>query len=119
MKVRGTRPFVISRSTFAGHGQYAGHWTGDVWSNWEQLSYSVAGESPWQETPPRGLCLSWVLGSLWFKCFGGGLGATTKSYAKLCKADLCGQLIFSTSLLVAVSLDHSSHCPKSHRPFLS
>ncbi|XP_005001486.1 lysosomal alpha-glucosidase isoform X2 [Cavia porcellus] len=42
VKVRGTRPFVISRSTFAGHGQYAGHWTGDVWSNWEQLSYSVA-----------------------------------------------------------------------------
>ncbi|XP_062936672.1 lysosomal alpha-glucosidase isoform X2 [Cynocephalus volans] len=43
VKVRGTRPFVISRSTFAGHGQYAGHWTGDVWSSWEQLSYSVPG----------------------------------------------------------------------------
>ncbi|XP_005624079.1 lysosomal alpha-glucosidase isoform X1 [Canis lupus familiaris] len=41
VKARGTRPFVISRSTFAGHGQYAGHWTGDVWSSWEQLSYSV------------------------------------------------------------------------------
>ncbi|KAK1330757.1 hypothetical protein QTO34_008695 [Cnephaeus nilssonii] len=41
VKVRGTRPFVISRSTFAGHGQYAGHWTGDVRSSWEQLSSSV------------------------------------------------------------------------------
>lgn len=41
VKVRGTRPFVISRSTFAGHGKYAGHWTGDVWSSWEQLSLSV------------------------------------------------------------------------------
>ncbi|XP_047400165.1 lysosomal alpha-glucosidase isoform X2 [Sciurus carolinensis] len=41
VKTRGTRPFVISRSTFAGHGRYAGHWTGDVWSSWEQLSYSV------------------------------------------------------------------------------
>ncbi|KAB0356151.1 hypothetical protein FD754_000307 [Muntiacus muntjak] len=41
VKARGTRPFVISRSTFAGHGRYSGHWTGDVWSNWEQLSYSV------------------------------------------------------------------------------
>lgn len=46
MKARGTRPFVISRSTFAGHGQYAGHWTGDVWSSWEQLSSSVPGDSP-------------------------------------------------------------------------
>ncbi|XP_077022277.1 lysosomal alpha-glucosidase [Tamandua tetradactyla] len=43
VKARGTRPFVISRSTFAGHGRYAGHWTGDVWSSWEQLSFSVPG----------------------------------------------------------------------------
>ncbi|XP_037349477.1 lysosomal alpha-glucosidase isoform X2 [Talpa occidentalis] len=41
VKARGTRPFVISRSTFAGHGRYGGHWTGDVWSSWEQLSDSV------------------------------------------------------------------------------
>lgn len=41
VKARGTRPFVISRSTFAGHGRYAGHWTGDVGSSWEQLSSSV------------------------------------------------------------------------------
>uniref|UniRef100_A0A672UQC1 Lysosomal alpha-glucosidase n=1 Tax=Strigops habroptila TaxID=2489341 RepID=A0A672UQC1_STRHB len=41
LRVRGTRPFVISRSTFAGHGRYAGHWTGDVGSNWEQLYYSI------------------------------------------------------------------------------
>ncbi|XP_040438110.1 lysosomal alpha-glucosidase isoform X2 [Falco naumanni] len=41
LRVRGKRPFVISRSTFAGHGHYAGHWTGDVSSNWEQLYYSI------------------------------------------------------------------------------
>uniref|UniRef100_A0A803YHI9 Glucosidase alpha, acid n=1 Tax=Meleagris gallopavo TaxID=9103 RepID=A0A803YHI9_MELGA len=41
LRVRGTRPFVISRSTFAGHGHYAGHWTGDVESSWEQLARSV------------------------------------------------------------------------------
>ncbi|XP_010224907.1 PREDICTED: lysosomal alpha-glucosidase [Tinamus guttatus] len=41
VRIRGTRPFVISRSTFAGHGRYAGHWTGDVWSDWEQLYYSI------------------------------------------------------------------------------
>ncbi|XP_053423823.1 lysosomal alpha-glucosidase isoform X2 [Nycticebus coucang] len=41
VETRGKRPFVISRSTFAGHGQYAGHWTGDVSSTWDHLSYSV------------------------------------------------------------------------------
>ncbi|XP_030389756.1 lysosomal alpha-glucosidase isoform X3 [Gopherus evgoodei] len=41
VRVRGKRPFVISRSTFAGHGRFAGHWTGDVRSSWEQLYYSI------------------------------------------------------------------------------
>lgn len=69
VKARGMRPFVISRSTFAGHGQYAGHWTGDVWSSWEQLSYSVPGEHTCQEGCKEGrvgpspgvFAQSWVL----------------------------------------------------------
>lgn len=35
------RPFIISRSTFAGSGAYAGHWGGDNWSNFTYAAYSI------------------------------------------------------------------------------
>ncbi|XP_031425272.1 lysosomal alpha-glucosidase isoform X2 [Clupea harengus] len=41
LKVRGSRPFVLSRSSFPGLGRFSGHWTGDVRSDWEQLRFSV------------------------------------------------------------------------------
>ncbi|KAI9514722.1 hypothetical protein NQZ68_030911 [Dissostichus eleginoides] len=41
MKVRGKRPFVLSRSSFPGIGRFSGVWTGDVRSDWEQLRYSI------------------------------------------------------------------------------
>ncbi|GLH03610.1 uncharacterized protein GBIM_09481 [Gryllus bimaculatus] len=40
-EIRGRRPFVISRSTFAGHGHYAGHWSGDVYSDWHSMEMSI------------------------------------------------------------------------------
>uniref|UniRef100_A0A8C4EDJ5 Glucosidase, alpha; acid (Pompe disease, glycogen storage disease type II) n=1 Tax=Dicentrarchus labrax TaxID=13489 RepID=A0A8C4EDJ5_DICLA len=40
-KVRGKRPFVLSRSSYPGIGRFSGVWTGDVRSDWEQLRYSI------------------------------------------------------------------------------
>uniref|UniRef100_A0A3Q2CAI2 Alpha glucosidase n=1 Tax=Cyprinodon variegatus TaxID=28743 RepID=A0A3Q2CAI2_CYPVA len=41
MKIRGKRPFVLSRSSFPGIGRFSGVWTGDVRSDWEQLRFSI------------------------------------------------------------------------------
>jgi alpha-glucosidase (family GH31 glycosyl hydrolase) len=41
--VLNTRPFVISRSSFAGHGRYASKWLGDNFSQYDWMKYSIAG----------------------------------------------------------------------------
>ena len=43
ISVRQKRPFVISRSTYPGAGQYGGHWLGDNESTWPNMNYSIAG----------------------------------------------------------------------------
>ena len=37
------RPFLLSRSTFPGTGQFAATWLGDNYSTWEQMKISLSG----------------------------------------------------------------------------
>lgn len=43
LKTKATRPFIITRSTFVGHGAYASHWLGDNHASFEYLQYSIQG----------------------------------------------------------------------------
>lgn len=40
--VRSARPFVLTRSTFPGSGQYAAHWTGDNYASFEEMHDSIS-----------------------------------------------------------------------------
>lgn len=39
--LRNKRPFIISRSTFPGQGHYGGHWSGDIYSTWDDMQKSI------------------------------------------------------------------------------
>jgi len=43
--IKNSRPLVISRSSFSGLGHFAGHWTGDVFSTWDDMKQSITGNN--------------------------------------------------------------------------
>jgi len=43
--IKNARPLVISRSSFAGLGHFAGHWTGDIFSTWDDMKQSITGNN--------------------------------------------------------------------------
>lgn len=44
--IRQKRPFVLSRSTFAGSGQFTAHWTGDNRATFDDMYSSIPGTIP-------------------------------------------------------------------------
>ncbi|XP_037294752.1 lysosomal alpha-glucosidase-like isoform X3 [Manduca sexta] len=40
-EIRGKRPFIISRASSVGLGHFAGHWSGDVASDWHDMRMSI------------------------------------------------------------------------------
>jgi alpha-glucosidase (family GH31 glycosyl hydrolase) len=65
--IRKKRPFVLSRSTFAGSGQYTAHWTGDNRATFDDMYYSIPGIFLIKN---HGISFKYILAILNFNMFG-------------------------------------------------
>lgn len=79
-EIRGKRPMVISRSSFSGLGHYAGHWSGDVWSSWDDMALSIPGKFEKNTVNTDWFLLLSISGILSFSLYG----------VPLMGADICG-----------------------------
>ena len=100
----GKRPFIIGRSTFAGSGNYAGHWGGDNTSKWyymyfsipQALSFSLFGipmfgvdTCGFQGNTDEELCNRWMMLSAFFPFYRNhnNIGSISQEpYSELCQA---------------------------------
>lgn len=77
--IRKKRPFVLSRSTFAGSGQFTAHWTGDNRATFGDMYFSIPGK---ERLPRKSFGRGWwcILAILNFNMFG----------IPMVGADICG-----------------------------
>jgi alpha-glucosidase (family GH31 glycosyl hydrolase) len=78
--IREKRPFVLSRSTFAGSGKYTAHWTGDNKCNFGDLYLSIPSLFSIQRTSTTHSCF--YLAILNFNMFG-----VVQAGADICGSD--------------------------------
>ena len=93
------RPFIISRSTYAGSGKFVQHWLGDNWSTWPMLKYSINGVFQ-------------------FNSFGiPVVGADICGFLGLTNAELCARW-YAVGAFYPFARNHNDIVPYAQEPFV-
>ena len=98
LKQKSKQPFILSRSSFLGSGQFVANWNGDITSNWTLLQYSIATIFN-------------------FQIFGGPfVGADICGFIRDTNAELCGRW-FQLGALYPFSRNHHHNEGQSQEPW--